>query len=137
MKLAAIQYQVYIQHRTAMNSTVAFCKWVWSWSEFTPVLPCHSSYGDTLHTHTHTHTHPPLFAQNRPSDFFPVEYAGLRGIDQKMFKELETMNLKAEKDIYQTYKNCYLSLPTHDTVFFPARVGGGGGGWRRAMTQLW
>ena len=41
------------------------------------------------------------------------------------------MNLKAEKDIYQTYKNCYLSLPTHDTVFFPARVcedrGGGGG----------
>ena len=85
----------------------------------------------TPHSNTHTHTltyHPPPFAQNRPSDFFPVEYAGLRGIDQKMFKELETMNLKAEKDIYQTYKNCYLSLPTHDTVFFPARVGGGGGG---------
>ena len=57
-----------------------------------------------------------------------------------MFKELETMNLKAEKDIYQTYKNCYLSLPTHDTVFFPARVGGGWEvevWWRRAMTQLW
>ena len=61
VKLAAIQYQVYIQHRTAMNSTVAFCKWVWPWSECTAVLPCHSSYGDThstpTHTHTHTHTH--------------------------------------------------------------------------------
>ena len=62
VKLAAIQYQVYIQHRTAMNSTVAFCKWVWPWSECTPVLPCHSSYVDTHSTHTHTYipTLPPL-----------------------------------------------------------------------------
>ena len=46
------------------------------------------------------------------------------------------MNLKAEKDIYQTYKNCYLSLPTHDTVFFPARVGGGGGGMEEGVNHL-
>lgn len=82
VKLAAIQYQAYVQHRTAMNSTVAFC---------------------------------------RPIDFLPVEYAGVRGIDQKMYKEQESLNLKSEKDIYTTYRTCYASLPTHDTIFFPAR----------------
>ncbi|KAL5516767.1 hypothetical protein EMCRGX_G002176 [Ephydatia muelleri] len=82
VRLAAIQYQAYVQHRTAMNSTVAFC---------------------------------------RPIDFLPVEYAGVRGIDQKMYKEQESLNLKSEKDIYTTYRTYYTSLPTHDTIFFPAR----------------
>ncbi|KAL5516764.1 hypothetical protein EMCRGX_G002172 [Ephydatia muelleri] len=71
VRLAAIQYQAYVQHRTAMNST---------W-----------------------------------------KYAGVRGIDQKMYKEQESLNLKSEKDIYTTYRTYYTSLLTHDTIFFPAR----------------
>ena len=63
-----------------------------------------------MHTYAHTqHTH-------RPIDFLPVEYAGVRGIDQKMYKEQESLNLKSEKDIYTTYRTYYTSLPTHDTL---------------------
>ncbi|KAL5516760.1 hypothetical protein EMCRGX_G002168 [Ephydatia muelleri] len=56
----------------------------------------------------------------RPIDFLPVEYAGVRGIDQKMYKEQESLNLKSEKDIYTTYRTYYTSLPTHDTL--PGRL---------------
>ena len=58
----------------------------------------------------------------RPTEFLPHEYSGIRGIEQKMYKEQEILKMKSHKDIKANY-NAYCSkLPTYDAVFFPARV---------------
>lgn len=58
----------------------------------------------------------------RPTEFLPHEYAGIRGIEQKMYKEQEILKMKSHKDIKANY-NAYCSkLPTYEAVFFPARV---------------
>jgi hypothetical protein len=88
------------------------------------------------HTHTHTHTLALIFTftctltlthytplpPHRPTEFLPLEYSGIRGIEQKMYKEQEILKMKNHKDIKASYNSHCSKLPTYETVFFPARV---------------
>ena len=58
----------------------------------------------------------------RPTEFLPVEYTGIRGIEQKMYKEQEGLLKKSHTEIEETYIDHCAALEMHDAVFFPARV---------------
>ena len=51
-----------------------------------------------------------------------MEYSGIRGIEQKMYKEQEILKMKNHKDIKAAYNLHCSKLSTYDAVFFPARV---------------
>lgn len=57
----------------------------------------------------------------RPTEFLPLEYSGIRGIEQKMYKEQEILKMKNHKDIKAAYNLHCSKLSTYDAVFFPAR----------------
>ena len=59
----------------------------------------------------------------RPTEFLPVEYSGVRGIEQRMYKEQENLKLHSHKEIQQAYINHCAKICSPDSVFFPARVG--------------
>jgi hypothetical protein len=63
-----------------------------------------------------------LTLPHRPTEFLPLEYSGIRGIEQKMYKEQEILKMKNHKDIKASYNSHCSKLPTYETVFFPARV---------------
>ena len=65
---------------------------------------------------------PPPLIKTRPTEFLPLEYSGIRGIEQKMYKEQEILKMKNHKDIKAAYNTHCSKLPTYETVFFPARV---------------
>lgn len=57
----------------------------------------------------------------RPTEFLPVEYSGVRGIEQRMYKEQENLKLHSHKEIQQAYINHCAKICSPDSVFFPAR----------------
>lgn len=58
----------------------------------------------------------------RPTEFLPVEYANVRGVEPKMYKEQEGLAKKSHKEIEEAYvEHCSL-LDSYGAVFFPARV---------------
>ncbi len=63
---------------------------------------------------------PPPFS--RPTEFLPMEYAGIRGLEQKMYKEQETLKGKNHSEVHEAYSRHCAKLATHNAVFFPARV---------------
>jgi hypothetical protein len=58
----------------------------------------------------------------RPNDFLPVEYAGIRGIEQRLYKEQEKIKSKHQSDVQKFYIKYCCSLPTNGTIMFPVRV---------------
>ena len=58
----------------------------------------------------------------RPTDFLPVEYAGIKGIEQRMYKEQEKLKLRSHAEIMEAYVKHCSQLPLFDVVLFPARV---------------
>ena len=63
-------------------------------------------------------------SRHRPTDFLPGEFAGVRGIEQKMYKEQERLKLRSHADIMAAYVQHCSRLPLFDAVLFPARVRG-------------
>lgn len=59
---------------------------------------------------------------NSPNEFLPAEFAGMRGIEQRMYKEQEKIKSKSHIEIQKFYIKYASSLATNDTVFFPVRV---------------
>jgi hypothetical protein len=57
----------------------------------------------------------------RPNDFLPVEYAGIRGIEQRLYKEQEKIKSKHQSDVQKFYIKYCCSLPTNGTIMFPVR----------------
>lgn len=51
-----------------------------------------------------------------------MEYAGIRGLEQKMYKEQETLKGKSHSEVHEAYSNHCAKLATHNAIFFPARV---------------
>ena len=58
----------------------------------------------------------------RPTEFLPAEFSGVRGIEQRMYKEQEKIKSKSHSDIQKSYVQYCNSLPTSQTLFFPVRV---------------
>ena len=83
-----------------------------------PLLTPLCSYIQYFHQRLHFTT-PPCC---RPTEFLPHEYSGIRGIEQKMYKEQEILKMKSHKDIKAAYNTYCAKLPSYDCVFFPARV---------------
>lgn len=54
-----------------------------------------------------------------------MEYTNIRGVEQKMYKEQETLLKKTHHEIEDAYINHCSQLETYGAVFFPARVRGG------------
>lgn len=57
----------------------------------------------------------------RPTEFLPAEFSGVRGIEQRMYKEQEKIKSKSHSDIQKSYVQYCNSLPTSQTLFFPVR----------------
>ena len=51
-----------------------------------------------------------------------MEYAGVKGIEQKMYKEQEALKSKTHSEICEAYTTYCSKLPTYNAVFFPVRV---------------
>lgn len=51
-----------------------------------------------------------------------MEFSGTRGIEQRMYKEQETLKLRTHQEIQEAYCAQCAKLATYDAVFFPARV---------------
>jgi len=60
----------------------------------------------------------------RPTEFLPVEYTTIRGVEAKMYKEQEGLSKQSHLQIEETYIGLCSELKTYGAVFFPARVGG-------------
>ncbi len=58
----------------------------------------------------------------RPTEFLPVEYTSIRGVEAKMYKEQEGLSKKSHLQIEEAYINQCSELKTYGAVFFPARV---------------
>lgn len=58
----------------------------------------------------------------RPTEFLPVEYTNVRGVEQKMYKEQEGLLKKTHQEIEEGYIDNCSRLETYGAVFFPARV---------------
>ena len=64
----------------------------------------------------------------RPNEFLPTEFSGVRGMEQKMYKEQEKLKgmKKHKADTiffpHHAYVKLMARLPTADTIFFPVRV---------------
>lgn len=52
-----------------------------------------------------------------------MEYAGVRGLEQRMYREQEAIKSKTHKDVHQSYINLCSKLTAYNTVFFPVKVG--------------
>ncbi len=63
-----------------------------------------------------------VLLSSRPTEFLPMEYAGIRGLEQKMYKEQETLKGKSHSEVHEAYSNHCAKLATHNAIFFPARV---------------
>lgn len=58
----------------------------------------------------------------RPTEFLPAEFAGIRAIEGKIYKEQEKLKSKSQTQIQKAYVDYCRSLPTSNTLFFPVRV---------------
>ena len=58
----------------------------------------------------------------QPTEFLPAEFAGIRGIEPKIYKEHEKIKTKHQSHIQKAYVDYCHSLPTSNTLFFPVRV---------------
>ncbi len=58
----------------------------------------------------------------RPTEFLPAEFAGIRAIEGKIYKEQEKIKSRSHSQIQRSYVEYCKSLPTSNTVFFPVRV---------------
>ena len=65
-----------------------------------------------------------LLFLGRPTEFLPVEYTSIRGVEAKMYKEQEGLSKKSHLQIEEAYINRCAELKTYGAVFFPARVSG-------------
>lgn len=63
-----------------------------------------------------------FFVHYRPTEFLPVEYAGIRGLEQRMYREQEALKSKTHKDVNEGYVQLCSKLATYDAIFFPVRV---------------
>ena len=63
-----------------------------------------------------------LFLLHSVADFLPPEYASLKGIEEKVLRERETLIGYTREQVEQLYVNGATSLPTHNTAFFPCKV---------------
>jgi hypothetical protein len=58
----------------------------------------------------------------RPNEFLPTEFSGVRGLEQKMYKEQERLkSMKTHKVVHKAYIRMMMGLLTYNTVFFPVR----------------
>ena len=58
----------------------------------------------------------------RPTEFLPVEFSGVRGIEQRMYTEQENLKNRTHQEIQEAYAAHCAKLATYDAIFFPARV---------------
>lgn len=51
-----------------------------------------------------------------------MEFANVRGVEQKMYKEQESLAKKTHKEIEDRYIDYYSQLESYGAIFFPVRV---------------
>ena len=62
----------------------------------------------------------PLY--HRPTEFLPVEYVHVRGLEARLYKVQEELTKKTHSEIEEAYVDHYSDLDTAGSVFFPVRV---------------
>ena len=64
----------------------------------------------------------PCYWLCRSSDFLPLEYSRLSGLEEKIFSEQQTLKGLSRQEAQEAYISACTALPTYGTIFFPCKV---------------
>ena len=65
---------------------------------------------------------PPSLPTPRSTEFLPLEYSSVKGVEEKVFSEQQLLEGYTYKQAQDCYIHASCSLPTYGSVFFPCKV---------------